>query len=155
MTRIEENIVNIAMMAATLLKDGRIAYSEESGHMGLTQEIIALAKQFEDEHSGVDFNSAGPDYLEEIDKFAENKLLWLHAEDPVDEPELVQVKVILRDNCIEDVRKAANAGPIDVEVIHVNRDYPDYHELDDYADEIYSNEGFVDCDFTCTHFDEK
>ena len=86
MTKIEENIVNIAMRAGLLLHTGQIKYAEAEGHMGMTQAIVALAQKFEDLNADVDFNSSEKEYWEEIDRFAEDQLLWLYGADP-DAPE--------------------------------------------------------------------
>lgn len=75
MTKREENIVNIAMRAAELLKDSKIERSDITGHMGLTEEIIALADRFELDHANVDFDAADRDYWIEIDEFTERELL--------------------------------------------------------------------------------
>lgn len=75
MTHKEENIVNIAMRAAELLKDGRIERDEITGHAGLTEAIIEMADQFEKMNAGVDFDAEGRDYWLEIDAFAEEQLL--------------------------------------------------------------------------------
>ena len=71
----DENIVNIAMMAAEMLKDGRIERDEMTGHAGLTEAIVALADKFEERYAGVDWNSDERDYWVEIDAFAEKELL--------------------------------------------------------------------------------
>lgn len=82
-SRLEENIVNIAMRAAMLLHTGQIAYDETTGHTGMTEQIVALAAQFEAEYKE-DFNESEKDYWEEIDRFADDKLLWLYAAEPAE-----------------------------------------------------------------------
>lgn len=84
MTKYEENIVNIAMRAAMLLHTGQISYDDTTGHMGLTETIISLSSQFEDQYADVDFNAPGEarDYWEEIDRYADDKLLWMYGSDP-------------------------------------------------------------------------
>lgn len=85
MTRKEENIVNIAMKAANLLDSGKIKMDEMAGFAGLTETIISMAEQFEKEYGHVDYNAAveenAPirDYWEDIDSFAEEKLMDLYA----------------------------------------------------------------------------
>lgn len=74
MTKKEENIANIAMIAATLLKDNKIETDEVNGHVGLCQEIVSLADQFEDTYTKMQANGE-PDYFESIDNFAEQQLL--------------------------------------------------------------------------------
>lgn len=71
-----ENIVNISMRAAELLKAGKIERDDISGHAGLTEVIVNLAEVFEEKYANVDWNAAdAPDYWEEIDKFAEEQLM--------------------------------------------------------------------------------
>lgn len=74
MTKKEENIANIAIMAAVLLKDNKIETDEVNGHVGLCQEIVSLADQFEDTYTKMQANGE-PDYFESIDNFAEQQLL--------------------------------------------------------------------------------
>ena len=73
---IQENIVNISMKAAELLLSGKIQADDmENGHAGMTQTIVQLAKEFEKLHEDEDWNLPfSPDYWEEIDRFAEQKL---------------------------------------------------------------------------------
>ena len=76
MTFKEENIVNISMRAAELLKDHKIQPDDISGHAALTAEIIAQAEEFEQMHAHTDWNASdAPDYWESIDSFAEDRLL--------------------------------------------------------------------------------
>lgn len=80
-----ENIVNISMRAAELLKDGKIERDDISGHAGLTEAIVNLAEKFEALYADVDWNAAdAPDYWEEIDKFAEGELLERYG---IEQPE--------------------------------------------------------------------
>lgn len=72
----DENIVNIAMRAGELLRDGKIERDEISGHAGLTSAIVELADEFERLHADIDWDAIdAPDYWEEIDNFAEEQLL--------------------------------------------------------------------------------
>lgn len=76
MTFKEENIVNIAMRAAELLKDHKIQRDDMTGHAGLTEAIITLADEFEQLHAGTEWNAPdAPDYWESIDSFADDRLL--------------------------------------------------------------------------------
>lgn len=80
---IQENIVNIAMRAAELLKDGKIERDDIDGHVGMTQTIVQLAKEFELQHADEDWELPfSPDYWEEIDKFAEEKLMERYSIEP-------------------------------------------------------------------------
>ena len=91
MTSREENIVNISMMAARLIQDGKIAPEHYGGHAELTSSILYLANQFEELYGHIDYNAqvlSGqpiPDYWEDIDNFASQSLLELYPaqEDPV------------------------------------------------------------------------
>lgn len=75
MTVKEENIVNIAMMAGALLFDGRIDPAKQEGHLGLSADIVLLAEEFEAKFAGYDWNEGRLDYFEEIDNFAEKRLM--------------------------------------------------------------------------------
>ena len=74
---INENIVNISLMAGKLMADGKISVED---HAELTDHIVALAESFEVSHKDIDYNAqvkAGepaPDYVEDIDAFAEKAL---------------------------------------------------------------------------------
>lgn len=92
MTHKEENIVCIAMKAADLIHANKIDPSQKEGHMGLTVDIIALAEQFEKERAGVDYNAPdAPDYWEDIDLFAEQRLLEEYAIEPKDQENTVSL----------------------------------------------------------------
>lgn len=75
MTKVEENIVNIAMRAGELIQAGKIESDEISGFIGLTETIVELAHLFEKQNDGVDFGAEGRDYWLEIDAFAETNLV--------------------------------------------------------------------------------
>lgn len=74
---INENIVNISLMAGKLMADGKISVED---HAELTDHIVALANSFEESHKGIDYNApakegaASPDYWADIDAFAEKSL---------------------------------------------------------------------------------
>lgn len=75
---INENIVNISLMAGKLMADGKISVED---HAELTNHIVALAESFEESHKDIDYNAQikkgtpAPDYWEDIDAFAEKALL--------------------------------------------------------------------------------
>lgn len=76
----EENIVNIALTAAILLKDGKIDIEEHGGHAALTSEIVWMAGEFERRYAGVDWHqNVGLTYWEAIDRFAEEGLLEVYG----------------------------------------------------------------------------
>lgn len=74
---INENIVNISLMAGKLMADGKISVED---HAELKDHIVALANSFEESHKGIDYNApakegaASPDYWADIDAFAEKSL---------------------------------------------------------------------------------
>lgn len=108
---INENIVNISLMAGKLIADGKISVED---HAELTDHIVALANSFEESHKGVDYNApvkegeASPDYWEDIDAFAEKSLIeayppkeearWSFAETALGKFCLEEVPYRLRDN---------------------------------------------------------
>lgn len=108
---INENIVNISLMAGKLMADGKISVED---HAELTDHIVALANSFEESHKGVDYNApvkegeASPDYWEDIDAFAEKSLIeayppkeetrWNFAETALGKFCLEEVPYRLRDN---------------------------------------------------------
>lgn len=79
---INENIVNISLMAGKLIADGKIRVED---HAELTDHIVALAESFEASHKDVDYNAQvkkgepTPDYWEDIDAFAEQALLEAYS----------------------------------------------------------------------------
>lgn len=81
MLEIEENIVNIAMMAQKLLSINAMKPDEMEGYQGLTANIVDLAYQFEAEYGHIDYNAPVkpdepiPDYWEDIEYFAKTRLL--------------------------------------------------------------------------------
>lgn len=112
MTHKEENIVNIAMRAAELLKDGKIQCDDISGHAGLTEQIIFLSELFEKQYAGVDFNAGNKDYWEEVDSFAEIQLMALYG---LDNPDLYNIPQY-------PVKVFAVAGPVRNEIYSGNWD---------------------------------
>lgn len=154
MTHIEENIINIAMRAGELLKEGKIQRDDISGHAGLTDTILSLAKHFEDIHAGIDFDAEDRDYWREIDECAETKLIEMYG---IDQPMIsspLNLKVILDNGIVEGVLKDKDA-PVQVEVLDIDEDYEDYAKLDAYRKEIYSDKSFIPCDYTVARFDEE
>lgn len=67
---VRENIIEITMVYAELLKDGKI-YTEDSMEGKLT--ICDLAEEFEKVHINTDWGAM--DYFEEIEKFSKEKLM--------------------------------------------------------------------------------
>ncbi len=152
MTYKEEDIVNISMVAAQLLKDGKIGPDDLAGHAGFTETIINLAEQFERENSGVDYNTGDRDYWEEIDAFAERGLIEKYGVDYVPEVQPFEIKVII-DGGITEAVLINQPLTVNVEVVSIDKDYEDYQQLKAYRDELYSDENFMPCDYSTAYFD--
>lgn len=153
MTFKEENIVNIAMRAGELLKDGRIERDDISGHAGFTDTIVHLAEAFEQKYADVDFNAGDLDYWEEIDAFAEEQLVKEYGIDHPQEKKALDIKVIIDDGFVSAVLKNQNQ-PVNVEIVDVDRDYADYEKLDAYRNELCADKTFQDCDYIVAGFTE-
>lgn len=66
----------------------------------------------------------------------------------------LEIKVIIKDGIVEAVLKNQSV-PVRVEVIDINKDYRDYVKLQNYADSVYKNPLFENCDFTVADFCEE
>lgn len=150
----DENIVNIAMMAAEMLKDGRIERDEMTGHAGLTEAIVALADKFEERYAGVDWNSDEQDYWVEIDAFAEKELLERYGVEKDNKEQGLNIKVIISDGIVEGVLKDSDA-PVQVEVVDVDRNYENYEALEEYREELYKDRSLVPCDYVVASLEEE
>lgn len=101
---INENIVNISLMAGKLMADGKISVED---HAELTDHIVALANSFEESHKGIDYNApakegaASPDYWADIDAFAEKSLT--EAYPPKEEARCSFAETALGKFCLEEV----------------------------------------------------
>lgn len=101
---INENIVNISLMAGKLMADGKISVED---HAELTDHIVALANSFEESHKGIDYNApakegaASPDYWADIDAFAEKFLT--EAYPPKEEARCSFAETALGKFCLEEV----------------------------------------------------
>lgn len=101
---INENIVNISLMAGQLVADGKISVEDNAE---LTDHIVALANSFEESHKGIDYNApvkdggASPDYWEDIDAFAEKSLI--EAYPPKEEARWSFAETALGKFCLEEV----------------------------------------------------
>jgi hypothetical protein len=71
--KVLENIVNISLMAGNLITKG---YFSPDNSTELYEEIVRLAEDFEMNYSNDDLDF---DYYEEIDVYAETKLLEFHG----------------------------------------------------------------------------
>lgn len=100
---INENIVNISLMAGKLMADGKISVED---HAELTDHIVAMAESFEVSHKDIDYNAqvkAGepaPDYVEDIDAFAEKALT--EAYPPKDRVSMSFAETNLGKFCLEE-----------------------------------------------------
>lgn len=101
---INENIVNISLMAGKLIADGKISVED---HAELTDHIVALAESFEASHKDIDYNAqvkAGepaPDYVEDNGAFAEKALI--EAYPPKEEVHWSFAETALGKFCLEEV----------------------------------------------------
>lgn len=154
MTYKEENIINIAMKAAELLKDGRIERDDISGHTGLIQTILSLSDKFEEKNAGVDYDAMGRDYWLEIDEFAEQHLLEEYGREIADIPQDLNLKVILNEGVLETVLKDKNI-PVRVEVVDVDSLYTNYSKLESYRKELLADDAYMECDHFTPKFDEE
>lgn len=154
MTYKEENIVNIAMRAAELLKEGKIQRDDISGHAGLTENILFLSELFEKQNAGVDFDAEGRDYWKEIDDFAEVKLMEMYGIEQPTVSQPIDIKVIIDHGIVEEVLKNGNSD-VQVEVLDLDVDYEDYEKLAAYRKELYADKSFISCDYTVARFDEE
>lgn len=100
---INENIVNISLMAGKLMADGKISVENNAE---LTDHIVSLAESFEASHKDIDYNAqvkAGepaPDYVEDIDAFAEKALT--EAYPPKDRVSMSFAETNLGKFCLEE-----------------------------------------------------
>lgn len=156
MTGIEENIVNITMMAAKLQSEGKICLDSDAvGFMGLTQTIIQLAHQFEEENTGVDYNAEGSnrDYWMEIDAFAEKELLEHYGvEEPAKQGPL-NIVVVVRDGAVETVRKDQDV-PACVDIVDINDDFG-VEGAEEVLADVLNSDKYLDCDFSVGHYCEE
>lgn len=153
MTYKEENIVNIAMRAAELLMDGKIARDDVTGHAGLTDVIISLAEEFENQNAGVDFDAEGRDYWLDIDAFAEEQLLQRYGIDQELSEQTLDIKIVIDRGVVHAALKNQSLA-VNVEIVDVDPDYEDYEALDAYRSQLYKDPSYSDCPFTVVRFSE-
>lgn len=74
-----ENAIEITWMFDGLIDAEEIKSWDELidtfGSSGIKNEIIQIAKDFEEQYKNVDWNDTELDYIVEIEKFAEEKLI--------------------------------------------------------------------------------
>ena len=154
MTYRDENIVNISMIAAELLKDGKIQRDDISGHAGFTVFIINLAEKFERDYTDVNYEAGERDYWEDIDAFAERELIDQFGVEHIHEQELLDIKVIIDNGITEAVLKNQQI-PVNVEIVDINDDYEDYEQLNAYRNQLYADNEYHISDHTTAHFTEE
>lgn len=64
----------------------------------------------------------------------------------------MRVKVIIIDGIATEV---LTDGPVDLEVVNIDKDYEDYDELLDYEAALHKDETLKSIDFTVAHFGEE
>lgn len=64
----------------------------------------------------------------------------------------MQVKIIIRDG---NPMSVLSDGEAEVEIVSIDKDYPDYEQLCGYAEELYSDPSLHDCSFTVANFQEE
>lgn len=63
----------------------------------------------------------------------------------------MQIKVIINDGIATEVLAD---GPVEVEIVSIDKDYEDYEELLKYDEELHRDENLKNVDFTVAHFGE-
>jgi len=63
----------------------------------------------------------------------------------------MKIKVIIREGIVDEV---LSDGPVEVEIVDINKDYEDYDALNKYADELYDDKGMKSCSFTVATFSD-
>ncbi|WP_281693202.1 hypothetical protein [Agathobaculum desmolans] len=65
----------------------------------------------------------------------------------------MKIKVILEESIVTDVLRDSAQGPsCEVEIIDINRDYPDYAELCAYRSELYQSDEYKPANWTVASF---
>ena len=63
-----------------------------------------------------------------------------------------KIKIIVRDGIVESVLSDCILMHTNVEVIDIEKDFQDYEELKDYAEEIYNNDEYKEIPVTYANF---
>lgn len=74
MTAFLENVIEIAWIHQALLDRG-VYGNAEFDSRDVRDEIVEIAKDFEEEYKGINFDESELDYYEEIDDFATERLM--------------------------------------------------------------------------------
>ena len=67
----------------------------------------------------------------------------------------IQIKIIIRDGIVESVLTDDARIPIEAEVIEVDKDFEDYAELRDYAEELYRDARYAEVHTTFADFKQE
>lgn len=65
----------------------------------------------------------------------------------------MEIKVIVEDGVIRGVLKDCSA-PVNVELIDTSECYEDHAALEDYAQQLFSNPAYKDCNYKVANFKE-
>ena len=66
----------------------------------------------------------------------------------------MEIKVMINRGVVEAVLRSKDCpADLDVEIVSVDPDYPDYDKLQNYSDELYTDSNFASADYTCARFD--
>lgn len=63
----------------------------------------------------------------------------------------MRVKVIIVDGIVTEV---LSEGPVDLEVVDIDKDYEDYDGLREYEQKLHEDKSLKSIDFTVAHFEE-
>lgn len=83
-----EDVIEITWMFDGLMESGKIQkwddIIDDFGSSGIKNEIKQIAKDFEKKFSNIDWNDTKLDYIIEIEKFAEEKLIEIFGKEDDD-----------------------------------------------------------------------
>ena len=67
----------------------------------------------------------------------------------------MDIKVMMNRGCIEQVLRSKDCpADLEVEIVHVDPDYPDYEQLQEYREKLYADQSLVEAKFSSAHFGE-
>lgn len=66
----------------------------------------------------------------------------------------INIKVVIRDGIVDSVLCDDTRLPISVEIVDVNKGFPDYEELREYARSLYKDNSFKEIPMTFANFTE-
>lgn len=66
----------------------------------------------------------------------------------------MEIKVMMNRGIVESVLRSKDCpAGLDIEIVHVDPDYRDYEQLQDYSAELYADPNLAEVNFTTAHFD--